>query len=119
MATSGKPHVLIVNEFDRDDPDASFELQHHGDCPTEQRHFGGDIYYTEHACHVGAIVSFAGLDMSFMHRDDPRYDWGCVRLEPGQYLIEAYEEHYPATPDRFIDEYDEGLRLVENAEVPA
>ena len=102
------PHILTVHEEFSED-DGGLELEHPPDCPLEQRDG-----YQAHACDVGVECEMSGLQMSFLHRDDPQQWHYAERLEPGRYEIEFWLEKHRGGwwgPD----EYSAGLRVIQPA----
>ena len=105
------PHKLhVATEFDPDDAESSFELEHHGDCPTELVDHDEHSYLT-YVCLVGEMASNEGLTTSFRHSADARRD-GTEPLTPGTHLIEAWSSCYRNYTG--AQEWEGGLRLIES-----
>jgi hypothetical protein len=86
-----KPHVLHVSEdFEPDFRAASFDLEHHPDCPTEHFEFG-EYSGISYLCLVGRFVYEEGIDTFFRHVADTSEDDGKETLAPGTHQIEPWE----------------------------
>lgn len=109
-----KHFLVITGEGDEKD----FELEHDAACPKEvvtDTDLGGQgTSYFEYTCLVGGLVRDMGID--FLEGTPARAGevdaWRS--LPPGRYELEGWTQHYPATPMNGGEEWDAGLRLVED-----
>lgn len=107
-----KPHVLVVGEFDPNEPGDCFEVEHLDDCPNEFVDAGVFGGYTSYTCGIGYFAEADGLEMWFRHADGPSDDGDREVLKPGRHVIEAWSAYDPPHPGGG-GEWDGGLRLAE------
>lgn len=94
--------LLVFDEWDEDG--GGLEIVHDARCPTVQAFSGVDQY----DCEVAAQEYSCGIDMFFLHRDDPDDWYRAERVNPGAYQIEAWYETYNG-PE--FTEHESGLRF--------
>lgn len=105
---SGYPHLLLVTEFDPDNPDDCFDIKHFDDCAYELSDFAG-VEVKSYTCAVASISFHDGVGVYFRHQADDSESMDCREvLAPGKYLVEAWQQV------DYWGEWDGGLRLVKS-----
>lgn len=108
-----KPHVLMVGDFDPEEPGDCFEVEHLDDCPTQTHDAGPFDTYISYECEVGQHASSDGVESSFRHQDEAPGEWDSRQaLAPGRHVIEAWSSYDLPHPGGG-GEWDGGLRLAE------